>query len=121
MTRDIPEFWIERLFARMSATYGARFADMWANLDLAEVKATWRAGLAGISDEGLKRGVSKLPFCPHPPDLPAFRRLCEGQPATYRPPVALADNRRADPATVEANLAKLREIVAPLKAKVTKP
>ncbi|HWT35553.1 MAG TPA: hypothetical protein VN289_04690 [Paraburkholderia sp.] len=91
MTRAIPEHWLERLFARMESIYGSRFHDMWRDCEIAEVKATWREGLAGITDEGLKRGVAALFHEKSPPTLPRFLELCQPQPAMHTPNRLLTD------------------------------
>ncbi|MBB5469355.1 hypothetical protein HDG32_005502 [Paraburkholderia sp. CI2] len=110
MIRAIPEPWIERLFARMESIYGSRFHDMWRGGEIVEIKATWREGLANVTDEGLKRGVAALFHEQHPPTLPRFIDLCRPQPAMYTPNVAaLTDDRRSSPEVAREQLAKIRE------------
>ncbi|OYD64825.1 UNVERIFIED_ORG: hypothetical protein BDU10_7446 [Burkholderia sp. CF145] len=98
MSRTVPEHWIEKLFSRMASIWGSRFADMWRDCDLDEVKATWRAGLADVTDDGLKRGVAALFHEKSPPPLPRFIELCQPQPAMYS---ALTDDSKRTP-SVEA-------------------
>jgi len=77
----LPEHWIERLFARFSAAYGASFADMWKGCDLKEVKAVWAEYLGRFSREELAAGLERcLAEKEWPPKLPEFMKLC-------RPPV----------------------------------
>lgn len=114
MNRTIGEAWIEKLFTRMASLWGSRFADMWRDTDLDEVKATWRMGLADMPDAALKRGVANLFHAPHPPDLPAFRRMCAPLPPEHRPAAALTDQRRASPEVVAAGVAQIRESAAAL-------
>lgn len=78
MPSALPERWIERIFAEMSATFGSRFADLWRGTDLAQVKAHWAKKLAGFQDkpEAIKGALDSLESCPRPPDLPEFLRMC---------------------------------------------
>lgn len=76
----VPESWIDSLFARMSAMYGAKFADLWRGTDLAVVRRLWGVELASVSRDELKAGVDALVKRPFPPTLPEFLALC-------RPPV----------------------------------
>ncbi|MGF6986513.1 hypothetical protein QFZ99_006054 [Paraburkholderia atlantica] len=116
MLRSIPEHWIERLFARMESIYGARFQDFWRGVsDPADVKAVWREGLAGQSDEALRRGVAALFHERHPPTLPRFLELCAPQPAMYtRNDPALTDDRRTSPGEAREQLARIREMASAL-------
>lgn len=68
--------WVDRIFARLSAMYGARFADMWAGLDLAMVKAAWSEDLGDLSAEEITRGVTACKLRTWPPTLPEFLALC---------------------------------------------
>ena len=123
MARAIPEAWIEKLFTRMASIWGSRFADMWRDCDIDDVKAMWRAGLADIPDEGLKRGVSKLINAPHPPDLPAFRRLCEADPAMYRQNALALTNEanRTPPEEAREHMAKIRAMASDLQRQFGTP
>ncbi len=76
----LPEPWIERLFARFEAMYGARFADAWRGCNLASVKAVWAEDLGGYSREELAAGVAGCRQKDWPPTLPEFLKLC-------RPPI----------------------------------
>lgn len=68
--------WVERLFARLSAMYGARFADMWSGLDMAKVKAAWAEDLGDLTLDEVTRGVSACKLRDWPPTLPEFLSLC---------------------------------------------
>lgn len=76
----LPEAWVERLFARLSALYGARLADLWRGADLEEVKDVWAVELADLSGEEIARGLAACRERKFPPTLPEFRELC-------RPPI----------------------------------
>jgi hypothetical protein len=112
MSREIPDHWIDRLFVKMGTMYGAAFAAMWRDIDLAEIKATWKHGLgeAHVTDEGLRRGVAALFYTRHPPNLPEFIELC-ARPAIHRQNTLALTNEanRTQPAEARAQLAKVRE------------
>ncbi len=76
----LPEPWIERLFSKFEAIYGARFADAWKGCNLANVKVVWAEVLGGYSREELAAGVAKCLSRDWPPTLPEFLKLC-------RPPI----------------------------------
>lgn len=76
----VPEAWIDSLFARMSGSYGAKWADLWRGTDLQSVRRLWGTELAALSRDDLKAGVEALRTRPFPPTLPEFISLC-------RPPV----------------------------------
>lgn len=68
--------WIERLFERLSAYYGARFADMWRGCDLEGVKQVWAMELGECTRDEIARGVSACRTRDWPPTLPEFLKLC---------------------------------------------
>ncbi|MFP3549726.1 hypothetical protein SB861_03290 [Paraburkholderia sp. SIMBA_049] len=112
MSPEIPDHWIDRLFAKMGTMYGAAFAAMWRDIDLAEIKATWKHGLgeAHVTDEGLRRGVAALFYTRRPPNLPEFIELC-ARPAMHRQnPLTLTNEaNRTQPAEARVQLTKVRE------------
>lgn len=68
--------WVDRLFARLSASYGARFSDMWAGLDLAVVKSVWADDLSDLTTVEVARGVEQCRVARFPPTLPEFLSMC---------------------------------------------
>lgn len=68
--------WIEKLFERLSAYYGARFADMWRGCDLEGVKQVWATELGDCTREEIARGVAACRTRDWPPTLPEFLKLC---------------------------------------------
>lgn len=67
---------VDRLFARLGAFYGARFADMWRDADPVELKRIWAEELAGFTPEEIARGIDGCRTRDWPPTLPEFLRLC---------------------------------------------
>lgn len=67
---------VDRLFARLGAFYGARFADMWRDADPVELKRIWAEELAGFTAEEIARGIDGCRTRDWPPTLPEFLKLC---------------------------------------------
>lgn len=68
--------WVDRLFARLWAMYGNRFAQMWAGQDMDAVKAIWRDELADLAPDEIRTGVAACKSRDWPPTLPEFVKLC---------------------------------------------
>lgn len=73
----VPQSWVDSLFARMSALYGSKFADLWRGTDLQQVRRTWGVELAGLTNDELRAGVAALRNRPFPPTLPEMIALCK--------------------------------------------
>ena len=69
--------WVEKLLAYMLLCYGKRFTDQWAMTDSDELVNAWVDGLAGLSNDDLKRGKDSLRTRVWPPTLPEFVTLCQ--------------------------------------------
>lgn len=115
----LPKHWIEALFAKMSAFYGSRFATMWSGSKPEEVQKAWAIELAKLSREQLKAGSDALTAFAKPPTLPEFVAHCKSTRAEQAAATApkLADEKRADQATVDANLGHIRAASARLMTK----
>lgn len=72
----LPDPWIERLFLRFEAMYGAKFADAWKGCDLKSVKSLWAETLGALSREELAKGFAGCMSKDWPPTLPEFVKLC---------------------------------------------
>jgi hypothetical protein len=106
----LPRKWIEVLFSKMSAVYGARFADMWRGTNPVEVQKVWAVELKKLSNAQLKAGSENLTALVKVPNLPEFVAHCKqarvDQAASAAP--QLADGTRASDETIEANLPKIQ-------------
>ncbi|CAK0749842.1 hypothetical protein CCP3SC15_1630007 [Gammaproteobacteria bacterium] len=80
--QPLPDAWIERLFSRLTAFYGARFADMWRGVNSDEFRKVWAQELGGYTAEEIYRGIQACRTRDWPPTLPEFLKLC-------RPPIDL--------------------------------
>lgn len=81
MREPLPMQWIDRLFTKLTLTYGAPFMARYDGLDLAMVKAEWAEGLAGYQvDHGaaITWALGALPD--RAPNLIEFRALCRHAP-----------------------------------------
>jgi len=75
-TDPLPMAWIEKLFDRMISHYGNKFLDMWRDIDLQGVKATWAHELGKLSRDEIAHGANALSGQEWPPTLPQFISLC---------------------------------------------
>lgn len=64
----------------MVSFYGARFADAWRGVDVAQVKADWSEELSDYTVDEIRRGIGRLRDRPFPPTLPEFLLLCRPKP-----------------------------------------
>jgi len=115
----IPRPWVEKLFRMMFSTYGAKFADLWRGINLDDVKRSWGIELNKLSPEQLKAGMENLMALPKAPNLPEFIGHCRSARAEQAAATApkLADEKRADQATVDANMGRIRAASARLLTK----
>lgn len=72
----IPERWVEALFTAMSATYGARFADLWRGSKIEDIKRQWGVELARLTSAQMKAGRETLTDLERSPTLPEFMAHC---------------------------------------------
>lgn len=114
----LPDSWIERIFTRMSAMYGALFRERWRDCDLDEVKRVWAEELSSFSDNpecfglALKAMVGE---CKFPPTLPEFVAICRKH---YSRPKLVALEHKLTPEDIERNKARAKEVVERLGRKM---
>jgi hypothetical protein len=106
----LPSAWIDRLFERFAAMYGKHWFDLWADVPMADVKAAWRADLAKVDGEQIRKALEHCKAqCKFPPTLPEFVGLCKAFALARQRP-ALPDYSRAEIAPeVLAEIAKMFE------------
>lgn len=113
----VPERWITELFTRMHRLWGNMFLDKWRDVEMAGLKIEWAKALRKLSSKELKAGVDALLTLKFPPHLPEFYSLCKNSrlvdAAAEVPQLELP---RATPEVVEANLARINRLKAPLAA-----
>lgn len=117
--KSIPTAWVDRLFDRFTAIYGAqKVAAMWGGADLAEVKALWAQQLGRFTGGTIAVAVQAVIDSGRqwPPTLPEFVAICRdyARPEATSAQLALPAVGKAytDAETARANLAKVRGMLA---------
>jgi len=101
--KPLPTAWVEKIFRKLTLTYGREFVGRWEGLNTADVIDDWAHELSGFESwpEALAWGLSNLPPG-KPPTVVEFRALCFKAPRPERPalpepmpnPERLADELR---------------------------
>jgi len=102
---SLPIAWIDRIFEKLTMTYGRDFMDRWRGLSIADVKTDWAHELSGFqsSPESIAFALQNLP-AGNPPTVLEFRAIGLKAP---RPANKQLEAPKADPARVAAELSKL--------------
>lgn len=101
---------VDRIFERLTATYGRYFLGQWEGVDKGVVMASWAYELSGFSDNlhAIAWALENLPE--RAPNVIEFRNLCRRAPAAVLPALP---QPQPDPERVAGELAKL----APLRSR----
>jgi hypothetical protein len=93
---SLPASWVDRLFAKLTVTYGQGFLRQYEGIPITDVKANWAEELAGFqqSPDSIRYGLTYLPPSKAPTVL-EFRDLCRKAPAS---PLALVAPQGEPPA-----------------------
>lgn len=110
---DVPAQWVDRLFDRFTAIFGAqKVAGMWAGASMPLVKQTWAEQLGRIDPDMVRAGLQRMvdEGTEWPPTLPEFVALCRRAPtvAAHQPAQLPAPVSRVAAAE---NLAKVQRLV----------
>ena len=100
---------VDRLFARLHATYGRDFESKYVGIDTAAVKTSWAHELAGFAGDlaSIAWALENLPErCPN---VIEFRAICRKSPA---PDVPRIEHASAGHERIAAELAKLAPVTA---------
>lgn len=73
----IPQRWVEALFEKFAANYGARFADLWRGSNIDAVKRNWGIELAKLSASQMKAGSDNIAALIKAPTCPEFIAHCK--------------------------------------------
>lgn len=101
---SLPSQAVDRLFARLSATYGRDFTMKFEGVETNAVKSSWAHELAGFADQlgSIAWALENLPErCPN---VIEFRAICRRSPAAEVPKL---EHSPAGQARIAAELAKL--------------
>lgn len=111
---SLPIEWIDRIFDKLSLTYGQPFLRRWADIDLNAVKSDWAHELAGFEQHphAIAWALQHLPDASAPTVL-EFRTLARKAPPEVLPQLP---EPKADPERVKAEAAKLLALVKPASA-----
>ena len=104
---------IDRLFERLSATYGAAWTRQWLDVPMADVKTAWGHELSGFAGqlESVAWALENLPErCPN---VIEFRNLCRRAPM---PELPRLPEPKADPERLKREMSKLGEMRAKVVA-----
>lgn len=97
---SLPEPWVEKIFRKLSATYGQAFMRQYDGVDLADVKANWahELGVFQQAPDAIAYGLDHLPV-DRPPTVLQFRDCCrrptEHSTSTLRLPMPKPDPKLA--------------------------
>lgn len=64
--------------SKLALTYGTRFQDTYAGMDMATVRRNWAKELDGVSRDGVLYAIANLPDR-FPPNVLEFRKLCQSR------------------------------------------
>lgn len=105
---SLPANWVDRIFSKLTLTYGAAFMRTYEGLPLDEVKANWADELSGFQQcpSAIGYGLEHLPTG-KPPNVLEFREICRREPArTLALPAPKA--KPIDPAILRATRAAFK-------------
>lgn len=104
---SLPTKAIDRLFERLSATYGADWTRQWAGVPITDVKTAWAHELSAYGNrlDALAWALDNLPE--NCPNAIQFRNICRSAPA---PVVAQLPEPKADPERLKRELMKLGDL-----------
>lgn len=95
---------VERLFQRLTATYGSEFVNKWDKVSLVDLKTAWGHELADYANNLNAIGWALENLPPKCPNLIEFKNLCKQAP---RPTIAALQAPKADVEVVDKELAKI--------------
>jgi hypothetical protein len=95
---------VERLFQRLSATYGSEFVNKWDKVSMSDVKTAWAHELAPFADNLNAIGWALQNLPDRCPNLMEFKNLCRQAP---RPERLRLDTPKASPEIVDSEMAKI--------------
>lgn len=100
----MPLSWVDRIFDKLTLTYGQQFLGRWRDVDMNAVKSDWLHQLSGFekSPESIQYALQNLPDAP--PTVIQFRALCRSMP---RKDVLELPQPKADPEIVRRVMAGL--------------
>lgn len=82
---SLPAGWTDRIFEKLTVTYGRDFLSRWEGMDLNAVKSDWAHELSGLfrHPSSIAWALDHLPE--KPPTVVQFRRIANEMPAQSEP------------------------------------
>lgn len=107
---SLPAAWTDRIFEKLTITYGRDFLSRWEGMDLNAVKSDWASELSGLfrHPSSIAWALDHLPE--KPPTVVQFRRIANEMPAQNAPRL---EYDAAGQERIAVELAKLAPIVTP--------
>jgi hypothetical protein len=107
---SLPTPWIDRIFDKLTMTYGQQFLRRWQDIDINAVKSDWAHELAGFAQHprAIAWALQNIP-ADKPPTVLEFRAIARKAPAEDVPQL---ESPKADPERVAAELAKLAPLAS---------
>ncbi len=111
---SLPALWVDKLFTKLSATYGQSFLRQYDGVDPADVKAEWGEVLSRFqqSPDAIRYGLENLPPDRAPNPL-QFRDLCRRAPDAAFPALQALPAPPAGPADPNV-IAQARKALKPI-------
>lgn len=116
LSTELQQGWIERLFSRLAALYGAAFGRQWEGTNLSDVKAVWAEKLGGFTAQNIAAALQSCDERPYPPNLPEFIELCRNHARRQ----GLQSLSLPAPQLTAEELAERAKILADLHEKLTR-
>ena len=109
----MPSSWVDKIFQKLTLTYGRDFLGRWEGIPLDEVKADWAHELDGYQNaaHSIHYALTHLPA--KAPTVIEFRSLCRLSPAKEAPRL---DAPKASPELVRKCIAEARALLTRAKA-----
>lgn len=105
---SLPALWVDRIFDKLTLTYGQAFLRRWQDIDMNAVKSDWSHELSGFDQhpKAIAWALQNLPP-EKPPTVLEFRALARKSPDETAPQI---EHSPAGKARIAAELAKLGHI-----------
>jgi hypothetical protein len=101
---SLPLQWVDRIFDKLTLTYGQAFLSRWRDIDLNAVKSDWAHELAVFERAPNAIAFALSNLSEKPPSVADFKALCRQAPATE---VVALSEPAADPERMRAEISKL--------------
>lgn len=110
---SLPALWVDRIFDKLTLTYGQAFLRRWQDIDMNAVKSDWGHELDGYErfPKAIAWALQNLPP-EKPPTVLEFRNLARKAPEDEAPRIEVSS---AGKARIAAELAKIAPIIAAAK------